>query len=193
MSQKIIDQLIINSPYEEPKQHWLFMHETKEFEHKEGRRLSGYWKATVRTSKNFDDPGEFVEIPLVNQIRPRVKKWKENNYPNVTGVTKRLLHFWNDPKSGRQFPFFWCQLEAVETAIWLAEASPAEKQGLEIPKDGGEWERQCLKLATGTGKTVVMSMLIAWQVLNKLASPQDARFSKNILVIAPGLTVKDRL
>lgn len=192
MSQKIIDQLIINSPYEEPKRHWLFLRDQQEFELRDGRRLAGYWKATGRTNRNFDDPGEFVEIPLVNQIRPRVRKWKENKYPNATGVTRKLLQFWND-RSIRQFPFFWCQLEAVETAIWLAEASPAEKQGLEIPKDGGGWERQCLKLATGTGKTVVMCMLIAWQALNKLSNPQDARFSKNILVIAPGLTVRDRL
>ena len=82
MSQKVIDQLIINSPYEEPGRHWLFLRERQEFELKDGRRLAGYWKATGKTSRNFDDPGEFVEIPLVNQIRPRVRVWKENNYPN---------------------------------------------------------------------------------------------------------------
>ncbi len=75
----------------------------------------------------------------------------------------------------------------------MTEASPAEKQGLNISKDAGEWERQCLKLATGTGKTVVMGMLIAWQALNKIANSKDPRFSKNILIVAPGLTVRDRL
>ncbi len=73
MSQKVIDQLIINNPYEEPKAHWLYIRESQSFERKPGRRKSGYWRASARTSRNYDDPGEFVEIPLVNQIRPRVK------------------------------------------------------------------------------------------------------------------------
>ncbi len=192
MAQKGIDQLIINSPFEEPKEHWLYIRETQEFERKPGRRKSGYWRATAKTARNIDDPGEFIEIELVNKVRPRVKQWKENNYPNVTGVTRKLLDFWND-KSQREQRLFWCQLEAVETAIWLTEASPAEKQGIEIPNDGGLWERQCLKLATGTGKTVVMAMLIAWQALNKIANSKDPRFSKNVLIVAPGLTVRDRL
>lgn len=192
MSQKGIDQLIINSPYAEPKEHWLYIRETQEFERKPGRRKSGYWRSTARTANNFDDPGEFVEIELVNKIRPRVKAWREKGYPNVTGITRKLLQYWQDP-SQRDQKLFWCQIEAVETAVWLAEANPSEKQGIAIPNDGSLWERQCLKLATGTGKTVVMAMLIAWQALNKISNPKDARFSKNILVIAPGLTVKDRL
>lgn len=187
-----IDQLIINNPYEEPKEHWLYIRESQSFERRPGRRKSGYWRATSRKRGNGEDPGEFIEIPLVNQIRPRVKEWRSKGYPNVTGVTKRLLDFWHD-ESQRDLQPFWCQFEAVETAIWLTEASAAERQGIDIPKDGGDWERQCLKLATGTGKTVVMAMLIAWQALNKIANPKDARFSKHILIIAPGLTVRDRL
>ena len=74
----------------------------------------------------------------------------------------------------------------------LVESLESERQGINIPADG-DWVRECLKLATGTGKTVVMSILIAWNVLNKVANPRDARFSKNILIIAPGITVKDRL
>ncbi|MFA5857990.1 MAG: DEAD/DEAH box helicase family protein [Elusimicrobiota bacterium] len=192
MSNKTIDRLIINSPFEEPKKHWLYIRESQEFELKAGRRQSGYWRASLRSATNFDDPGEFVKIELVNKLRPRIQKWREEGYPNVTGITKKLLDYWND-STNREQPFFWCQLEAIETAIWLTEASPAEKQGIEIVNDGSLWERQCLKLATGTGKTVVMAMLITWQALNKLAYPKDPRFSKNILVIAPGLTVKDRL
>ena len=83
-------------------------------------------------------------------------------------------------------------MEAVETAIWLVESLESERQGLNIPSDG-EWTRECFKLATGTGKTVVMAMLISWQILNKIASPRDIRYSKNILIITPGITVKDRL
>lgn len=187
---KGIDQLIINSPYEEPKAHWTYVRENQQFALQDGRRAAGYWRATGG-SRNYDDPGEFVEIALVNRIRPRVKAWKENGYSGVTGTTRKLLEHWHD-KEQRQFPFFWCQLEAIETVIWLTEASPAERQGIDIPKESN-WERQCIKLATGTGKTLVMSMLVAWQALNKIANPRDTRFSKNILVIAPGITVKDRL
>ena len=77
MSQQGIDQLIISSPYEEPKEHWLYLRETQGFKKMPGRRKSGYWRATARTSSNFDDPGEFIDIELVNQIRPRVKEWRD--------------------------------------------------------------------------------------------------------------------
>lgn len=189
---KSIDQLIINSPYGEPTHHWVYVRETQNFELVDGRRKSGYFRASQRARAGTDDPGEFVEIDLVNKIRPRVKQWRENGYPNVTGITKKLLQLWNNPDE-HIYRLFWCQMEAIETAIWLTESNPAERVGIEIPKDSGFWERQCLKLATGTGKTVVMAMLIAWQSLNKIANPKDVRFSKHILVISPGLTVRDRL
>jgi type III restriction enzyme len=190
MAKTTIDRLIINSPYEEPQRHWRYDRETRTFELVEGRRPAGYVVATPG-SKSFDDPGIFVEIPLVNQIRPRVKAWREAGYPGVTSITKRLLEHWRDPE--RDTRFFFCQLEAVETLIWLTEAPAAERVGIEIPGDGGEFTRQCCKMATGSGKTIVMAMVIAWHILNKVANPQDARFSKNVLVIAPGLTVKSRL
>jgi type III restriction enzyme len=158
----------------------------------EGRRPAGYVVATPG-SKSFDDPGIFVEIPLVNQIRPRVKAWREAGYPGVTAITRRLLEYWHDPEEFDRRRFFFCQLEAAETLIWLTEAPPAERVGIEIPGDGGAFLRRCCKMATGTGKTIVMAMVIAWHILNKVANPQDARFSKNVLVIAPGLTVKQRL
>lgn len=186
-----ITKLIINSPFEEPKQHWLFKRETQEFLLAEGRRPAGYYRIPQRTAENKEDQGEFVPIDLVNKIRPRVTEWKAKGYPNVTRVTKELLEYWHN-SDVRKFPPFFCQLEAVETAIWLMEASDAEKQGVEIPQDT-ELERWCFKLATGTGKTVVMSMLIAWQALNKIANIRDTRFSKHILILAPGITVKDRL
>ncbi len=192
MAQAIIDRLIINSPYEEPTRHWRYDRETRLFDLVEGRRPAGYVVASP-DSHSFDDPGIFVEIPLVNQIRPRVKAWREAGYPGVTSITKRLLEYWRDPEEFETRRFFFCQLEAVETLIWLLEAPAAERVGIQIPGDGGEFARQCCKMATGTGKTIVMAMVIAWHILNKVASPQDARFSKNVLVIAPGLTVKNRL
>jgi type III restriction enzyme len=187
-----IDRLIITSPYQEPKQHWSYERETRSFHLLEGRRRAGYIVAS-EASRSFDDPGVFVELPLVNQIRSRVKAWREKGYPGVTGITKRLLEHWNDPEQREGVRFFFCQLEAIETLIWLAEAPAADKVGIEIPTDGGPFPRLCSKMATGSGKTIDMAMLIAWQVLNKATYPQDSRFSKNFLVIAPGLTVKSRL
>ncbi len=191
MAQATIDHLIINSPYEEPKHYWSYDRETRTFDQKDGRRPAGYVIAS-QSSKAFDDPGVFVEIPLVNQIRPRVKAWREAGYPGVTGITKRLLEHWNNPDE-REHQFFFCQLEAMETLIWLAEAPASEKVGIDIPSDGGAFTRLCSKMATGSGKTIVMAMLIAWQVVNKVTYPQDARFAKHIFVVAPGLTVKSRL
>lgn len=186
-----IDHLIINSPYEEPKQHWYYDRKTRLFDIVTGRRPAGYVIASG-DSKAFDDPGFFVELPQVNQIRNRVKQWRANGYPGITGVTKILLEHWYN-RDGRIYPFFFCQLEAIETLIWFIEAPASEKAGIEITSDGGPFSRLCSKMATGSGKTIVMAMLIAWQILNKVTYPQDARFSKNVLIMAPGLTVKDRL
>jgi len=192
MPRTTIDRLIVNSPYEEPQRHWRYDRETRTFDLVEGRRPAGYVVASG-DSRAFDDPGIFVEIPLVNQIRPRVKAWREAGYPGVTSITRRLLDHWRDPEAFDARCFFFCQLEAVETLIWLTEAPAAERVGIEIPGDGGAFVRQCCKMATGSGKTIVMAMVIAWHILNKVANPQDARFSKNVLVVAPGLTVKKRL
>lgn len=192
MRKTTIDRLIINSPYEEPARHWRYDRETRTFDLVDGRRPAGYVVASGE-SRAFDDPGVFVEIPLVNQIRPRVKAWREDDYPGVTSITKRLLQHWCNPEEFDARRFFFCQLEAVETLIWLTEAPAAERVGIDIPGDGGAFARQCCKMATGSGKTIVMAMVIAWHILNKVTNPQDARFSKNVLVVAPGLTVKSRL
>ncbi len=192
MSRTTIDRLIINSPYEAPRQYWHYDHATKTFSLKKGRRPAGYVVAS-HASKSFDDPGIFVPIPLVNQIRPRVDAWRMAGYPGVSSITRRLLDHWQDPEEYEARRFFFCQLEAVETLIWLTEAPEAEKVGINIPSDGGAFLRRCCKMATGAGKTIVMAMVIAWHILNKVTYPQDTRFSKNVLVIAPGLTIKNRL
>src|SRR3990172_2162398 len=187
-----VDQLIINSPFEEPQHYWSYDRETRTFSKKEGRRPAGYVVAS-ESSKAFDDPGIFIEIDLVNKIRPRVNAWREAGYPGVTGITKRLIEHWRNPEERESRRFFFCQAEAIETLIWLAEAPESEKVGIDIPSDGGLFKRLCAKMATGSGKTIVMSMLIAWQVINKVTYPQDTRFSKHVFVVAPGLTVKSRL
>lgn len=189
---KNIDKLIINSPYEEPRQYWEYIRDTREFVLQEGRRPAGYVVAS-ESSRAFDDPGIFIPIPLINAIRPRIKEWREQGYPGVTGITKRLLAHWQEPEERKDRRFFFCQLEAIETLIWLTEAPEADRTGIEIESDGGAFSRWCSKMATGSGKTIVMGMLIAWQVLNKMANGKDTRFSKNVLVVAPGLTVRNRL
>ncbi len=188
----MIDRLIINTPYVEPERHWRYQRESRSFDLVEGSRPAGYVVASG-DSKAFDDPGIFVAIPLVNQIRPRVRAWREAGYPGVSSITSRLLEHWRDAEEFESRRFFFCQLEAIETLIWLTEAPAAERVGIEVPGDGGAFVRQCCKMATGSGKTIVMAMLIAWQVLNKVAYPQDSRFTRNVLVMAPGLTVKSRL
>jgi len=192
MAQYAINQLIINSPYEEPTSYWAYHRATRFFTRKEGRRPAGYVTATPG-SQAFDDPGVFRELPLVNQVRPRVKAWREGGYLGASGITKRLLEHWRDLEERDFRRFFFCQLEAIETLIWLVEAPPAQRQGIVIPGDGGPFRRICSKMATGTGKTIVMTMLVAWQTLNKVTYPQDTRFAKNVLVVAPGLTVRSRL
>ena len=192
MPSATIDRLIVNSPYEEPARHWRYDRTTRLFNLEEGRRPAGYVVASGDAAA-FDDPGVFREIPLVNRIRERVKAWRASGYPGVTGITKRLLEHWHDPAEFESRRFFFCQLEAAETLIWLAEAPPSERVGIDIPSDGGALKRLCSKMATGSGKTVVMAMVIAWHVLNKVANPRDVRFAKNVLVVAPGLTVRSRL
>ncbi|MFN8894957.1 MAG: BPTD_3080 family restriction endonuclease, partial [Betaproteobacteria bacterium] len=111
----------------------------------------------------------------------------------VTAVTRQLLAHWHD-QGARQYPFYFCQLEAIETLIWWVEATDAYRQGVFLQGDGGPWERVCSKMATGSGKTTVMAMLITWLALNAVTYPKRTRdFSRAILIVAPGLTVKERL
>lgn len=107
-------------------------------------------------------------------------------------VTKKLLEHWRD-KEQRDLPFYFAQLEAIETLIWWVEAHTSYKQGIILEDDGGVWERVCSKMATGTGKTTVMAMIIAWQTLNAASYPKDKRFSNAIFIVTSGLTVKERL
>ena len=192
MERNTIDRLIINGPYHEPQEFWHYKRANRTFSRQSGRRPAGYLKASEQ-SRMFDDPGIFVEIPRINYIRDRVRSWRRAGYPGVTSMTKRLLEYWTDPEQFDIRRFFFCQIEAVETLIWLTEAPQSETVGLDIPGDGGEFRRLCSKMATGTGKTVVMAMVIAWQIINKVTYKNDPRFAKHVFVVAPGLTVKNRL
>jgi type III restriction enzyme len=178
--------LIINSPFVCPQQHWV--PSVGALEVKPERRPAGYEIFDIRNNTR-----RFVELKLVNTIRGRVDQWRAAGYPGITAVTRRLLEHWHDP-TARQNPFYFCQLEAIETLIWWVEAAVEYRQGIFIPGDGGPWERICSKMATGSGKTTVMAMIITWQVLNALTYPKRNKdFSKAVFIVAPGLTVKDRL
>lgn len=179
--------LIINTPYECPAQYWVEKR-AGELEILSERRPASY---EVFDARNNTKRTEVLEN--VNTIRSRVDAWREAEYPGVTIVTQKLLDHWND-RTARQYPFYFCQLEAIETLIWWVEGAEAFKQGIAIPGDGGAWERLCNKMATGAGKTTVMAMIIAWQVLNALTYPKRNKdFSRTIFIVAPGLTVKERL
>ncbi len=185
----LVDNPILNSPFEEPTRYWDYREGQPVIA--QGRRPAGYYlKTRTRGPQLALLEEEFVPIDTVNLIRERVAAWREKGYPGVTPLTRQLLNHWN--RADRERKLFFCQREAAETLIWLVEASPAERQGVIIPRDNGLTRYAC-KMATGAGKTVVMGMVIAWQVLNKLANPQDRRFSDAVLLVCPNLTIRERL
>lgn len=188
------DRLVICSAWKAPDAHWSYDDLTRQYVKKPGRRSAGYVRIadTKKSRTNAVDTHKFVPIYSVNEIRIRVDRWRNAGYPGITGVTRELLEHWRD--SGRRDePLFFCQLEAIETIIWMTEADPTERQGLSLKSDGGPFHRYCSKMATGSGKTVVMAMLIIWQTLNSVHRPTDKRYSRHFLLVAPGLTVKERL
>ena len=189
---KPIKKLIITSPYEEPAEHWKFNPHLNKYERRPGRRQAGYTKAT-KGSKRGSVVALFEEIPHINRIREKVSEWRRGDYTGATRITKQLLRRWHDTSLRRpDSRFFYCQLEAIETIIWAHEIGRNDALIRNLDGDGGPFRRLCCKMATGTGKTVVMAMLVAWQVLNDMAD-RGGGFTRNILVIAPSISVKRRL
>jgi type III restriction enzyme len=147
---------------------------------------------------------EYNPTPIINEIRGYVDQWRGLPNPeqwSVTPETARLLQHWRHHNFQSIRPFF-CQVEAVETAIWLTEVAP--KMGARTAKfwkhiEGAnaqanpELLRLALKLATGAGKTTVMAMLMAWQTVNAVRHPNSKQFSRGFLIVAPGITIRDRL
>lgn len=209
MSQVVIENPIINSPFEEPTRYFRFADEGITNEKVDGRRISSYFVPIARPKKKkgatqqalFDTEwtqDRIEENKLVNDIRRRIALWRKGGYVGVTPTTARLITYWTDPN--REKKLFFCQNEALETVIYITEVAK---------KYGDAWienaireanntsnpglPRTAFKMATGSGKTVVMAMLIAWHTLNKRANPQDARFSDTFLIVTPGITIRDRL
>ena len=199
---------ILNTPYEAPGAHFEIGPSGPTGVVNEGRRPSESFipvapqkkgKKVAQESLDFDLTGERREInSLINDIRYQVDLWRVRKYQGVTPYSRKLLEYWADPN--RENRVLYCQREAAETAIFLAEVAgrhgyPDFRTRLhdENAKYNDGLPRLGLKMATGSGKTVVMAMLIAWQTINKVFSPKDARFAKRFLIIAPGITIRDRL
>jgi type III restriction enzyme len=201
----VIENPVINSPFIEPKRHFPVVDGRVVGEPVDGRRPSEFFvpvakpkKASPQLALQFGGSVRQQPNEIVNEIRQAVGRWRVQGYPHTTAVTKELLAHWR--AEDRERRLFFCQIEAVETAIYLTEAAEksADTKALNVIRGenarlNDSLPRMAFKMATGSGKTVVMAMLIGWQALNKLANPYDKRFSTRFLIVTPGITIKDRL
>ncbi|MEI7989920.1 MAG: DEAD/DEAH box helicase family protein [Chloroflexota bacterium] len=217
---------ILNSPYKYPMRHWELDADGQPTQQIIERRRSAEFITPIpkprRRRQTGEQPATQVEMVLdegkglstseqqydptgnINLVRNFVDQWRMILNPNdwkVTPETARLLQHW------RSYPFadirpFFCQVEAVETLIWLTEVAPKggkrEKELLERLVNASNaanpgLERIALKMATGSGKTTVMAMIIAWQTINSLRYPTSSKFTRGFLVLTPGITIRDRL
>jgi type III restriction enzyme len=219
MSQAFFEQPILNSPYEAPTRHHALSETGQPLDGPpaQGRRKSELISPVPPSKKQGkkarqadldlfaeeDEEGQAYTFTIINEIRGHVTAWREIKNPadwGVTPVTQRLLQYWRHHEFESVRPFF-CQVEAVETAIWLTEVAPKQRQHAHLWKHiqaanqaaNPELMRIALKLATGAGKTTVMAMLIAWQTLNAVRTPASNQFSRAFLIVAPGITIRDRL
>ena len=225
MTDLFFEQPVLNSPYERPSRHWE-LDETGQPTQQivEHRRPAEFVSPIPQPKKRrgsaqqanlvFDEAAQKLEAAgqqydltaIINGVRQQVDRWRDLPNPSqwqVTPETARLLQHWRHHRFSGIRPFF-CQVEAVETAIWLSEVAPrtgrAGKSFLDHLTNANNdanpelpLPRLALKLATGTGKTTVMAMLIAWQTINAVRRPQSNRFTRGFLVVTPGITIKDRL
>jgi type III restriction enzyme len=224
MNNQFFEHPILNSPYDYPVRHWELDTQGQPTQQIAERRRRAEFITPIPKPKKrkgkpeqasllLDEDGTGLSTQaqeyektasMINAVRQEVDKWRGIQNPNdwrVTPETARLLQHWRHHKFSGIRPFF-CQVEAVETAIWLTEVAPqlgkAGEKFLEHLANANndanpELMRLALKLATGAGKTTVMAMLIAWQTINAVRRPGSKKFTRGFLIVAPGLTIKDRL
>jgi len=221
MSNPFFDHPILNSPYDCPSRHWELDKEGQPTQRIVSERRRAEFIAPVPKVKKrkgtaeqqeivfdegkglSDERQQYDQTSLINAVRKEVDKWRsipDTNNWQVTPETVRLLQHWRHHQFSNLRPFF-CQVEAAETAIWLTEVAPKTKEGrvflghLETANANANPDliRIALKLATGAGKTTVMAMLIAWQVINAVRRPNSKKFTRGFLIITPGITIRDRL
>jgi type III restriction enzyme len=211
------DHPILNSPYEYPSRHWELDEERMPTNRILDRRRPVQLitavpkpkrKGKAKQKELILDEGHglsteaqrYDPTPIINELRKKVDAWREIKNPDHWGVTpetRRLLQHWRHHAFSGIRPFF-CQVEAVETAIWLTEVAPGDRVGkgfLEHLANANSeanpgLPRLALKLATGAGKTTVMAMLIAWQTVNAVRRTNSPRFTRGFLVMTPGLTIR---
>ena len=214
MAGGFVDNPILNSPFREPEMHWHLNDDGSPTGIKDkGRRPSAYIvpiaKAKKQTGKNqtelkLDDDSAGSRVSsndFINELRGYVKAWRAlpASQWGVSYETERLLSHWRDP--GREQRLFFCQIEAAETIIWLTEVAAKQKTTENIKKRletlnaeaNPELFRMAMKMATGSGKTMVMAMLIAWHAVNKARHRNSKIFSDAFLIVTPGITIRDRL
>lgn len=185
---------IICDAYAEPTHHWVIEKGKPPVKAPGRREACYYYRPPGRSTGTAlaDEIGTRIPLDRVNEIRKRVKAWREAGFPGATAMTLELLAYWTRPERERKL--FFCQREAAETVVFLTEARADFLQGLAIPRDEpGEFVRYACKMATGSGKTAVMAMLAAWNILNKVADRTDKRFSDVVLVLCPNVTIRERL
>lgn len=203
----LIENPIINSPFKEPQRQFAFDDNGITNQVIEGRRLSSYFIPIAASKKSktgqqmFDTEwtrDRIEENRFINSVRGRVRAWRDGGYLGVTPVTLQLLKYWNEPERERKL--FFCQIEALETLIYITEVAKnyGDSWIHNQLDDANEMSnpglnRMAMKMATGSGKTVVMAMIIAWHTLNKKAAPTDTRFGDAFLIVTPGITIRDRL
>jgi type III restriction enzyme len=222
MSQSFFSQPVLNSPYDYPAQHWELDSERQPTDQilpsrRRAEFITPIPKARQRrgveqqemlmddgTGLSTQEQQYDLNSAFINAIREKVDQWRQipdSSRWGVTPETERLLKHWRHHPFAGIRPFF-CQVEAVETLIWLTEVAPRSRReagDLLITLERAnlnanpELMRIALKLATGAGKTTVMAMIIAWQVINAVRRPNSKSFTRGFLIVAPGLTIKDRL
>jgi len=223
MNDTFFVQPVLNSPYEYPGRHWELDDQGQPTQKIiQARRKAEFITPIPKPKKRkghqskqmkfvFDEgKGLSTEVQqydptsVINEVRAQVDRWRtwpNSNEWQVTPETARLLKHWRNHRFNDIRPFF-CQIEAVETVIWLTEVAPRlGKKGKGVlahlananHDTNPELMRLALKMATGSGKTTVMAMLIAWQVVNAVRRPNSKKFTRGFLVVTPGLTIRDRL
>lgn len=210
------DNPVLNNPYEEPKYHYdTDLDGNLDYSRVlPGRRpYTGNIDVTPSPRQgegSFFTGADFAptdpDAPFINAIREEVKRWRQEGYPRTTRVTRTLLNYWFDPHRQNNQKLFFCQREAVETAVYLNEVADADPnvgrdllrqldERLQQVSDDADMRlpRTAFKMATGTGKTVVMAMLILYNYLNKREYHNDTRFVDHFLIVTPGVTIRERL
>ncbi len=199
----VVDRVVICDAFREPDAHYELLPGGRS-RRVAGRRPSMRLRASAKDVKGgiagvvgkeaglFDDLSAWAaeKNEFVNQLRDEVRAWREAGWPGTAVVTRRLLEWWFERDEERKAVgkrFFFCQREAVETVIYLYEV----KNRYKMPGTN-DLLRYALKLATGTGKTVVMALLVTWATLHK-RKVSGSSLSANFLVLVPNLTVRDRV